>query len=144
MAVLPEQQDESLFSPADPPTRLRHLQRLGLKEKRRPLFMLLCIEMWWIKANASLHEWTKLTAHASLYDAIRPSASYFMLFPIRFLVFQRKISFEIKQTCKYGLISASFKRFLFRWPKQWGWGMLKPLLTKVTKTLCNSMLNNCA
>lgn len=41
-----------------------------------------------------------VTAHASLYDAIKPSASYFLIFPIRFLAFQRKISFEIKQICK--------------------------------------------
>lgn len=47
MAVLPEQQDESLFSPADPPHPAVSPSTIRIKrkkEKKRPLFMLLCIE----------------------------------------------------------------------------------------------------
>lgn len=47
MAVLPEQQDESLFSPADPhpavsPSTIRIKRKK--KRKKKPLVMLLCIE----------------------------------------------------------------------------------------------------
>lgn len=105
MAVLPEQQDESLFSPADPPTRLCHLQQLGLKEKKkRKEKALVHAPVHRNVMNLGKRFITRVnktvTAHASLYDAIKPSASYFLIFPIRFLAFQRKISFEIKQICK--------------------------------------------
>lgn len=83
--MLPEQQDESLFSPADPP-RLCHLQQLGLKEKKkRKEKALVHAPVHRNVMNLGKRFITRVnktvTAHASLYDAIKPSASYFLIFP---------------------------------------------------------------
>lgn len=102
MAVLPEQQDESLFSPADPPHPA--VSPSTIRIKRRKEKALVHAPVHRNVMNLGKRFITRVnktvTAHASLYDAIKPSASYFLIFPIRFLAFQRKISFEIKQICK--------------------------------------------
>lgn len=81
MAVLPEQQDESLFSPADPPPAVSP-STIRIKRKEKALVhapvhrnVMNLGKRFITRVNKTV------TAHASLYDAIKPSASYFLIFP---------------------------------------------------------------